>query len=157
MEHNQYAAQERGALDAPNVLLAGFPRKESDYMASALRQMAWNSIALSKEEEIEAVFTTQRFDITFIDAEHIEVYAPHFIQRLRKACGPSSDTTIIAVDSSDFVGFKDQLVQSGADLVVPKPTNPKRYLINFTRAAAHRLQITCTPRPTFTEFPAVGI
>ena len=140
MEQNQCAPQHRGTSDTPNVLLAGFPNAEAESIVAALDQMGWASTVLGNEAEIEAAFTTTRFDVTVIDAEHLEVFAPHFIARLRGMQGPSSDATILAVDNSTFAGFKEQLGQAGADLVVHKPTDPKMYMINFTRAATYRLQ-----------------
>lgn len=140
MEKNQFAPQPRGNSEIPRVLLAGFPNGETESIVAALDQMGWASTALWKEAEIEATFAATRFDVTVIDAEHLEVFAPHFIARLRSTQGPSSESTILAVDNSVFAGFKEQLDQAGADLVVPKPSDPKMYIINFTRAATFRLQ-----------------
>jgi len=140
MEHDQSAPSHRGTSDTPRVLLAGFPKAEADTIAVALEQMGWAATALRKEADIEASFAAIRFDITVIDAEHLEVFAPPFIARLRSLQGSSSDATILAVDNSGFAGFKDQLAQAGADLVVPKPSDPKMYMINFTLAATCRLQ-----------------
>ena len=124
----------------PKVLLAGFLNNEADSISSALDGMGWSATVLSKETHIEAAFAAERFDVTVIDTEHLEVFAPRFIVRLRAVGGPSSDTTILAVDNTIFAGFKEQLAQAGADLVVPKPSDPKMYMINFTRAATFRLQ-----------------
>ncbi|WP_299734032.1 hypothetical protein [uncultured Tateyamaria sp.] len=125
MEQNQCAPQHRSTSDTPSVLLAGFPNDEAERVVAALEQMGWASIVLNNELDIEVAFGTMRFDITVIDAEHLEVFAPHFIARLRGTQGPSSDATIIAVDNSAFAGFKEQLAEAGADLVVPKPSDPK--------------------------------
>ncbi len=140
MEQNQCTPRNRSPSVAPSVLLAGFPSDEVERIGAALDQMGWASTALGKEAEIQAAFTTTRFDVTVIDSEHLEVYAPHFIARLRGMQGPSSDATILAVHNSVFAGFKDQLSQAGADLVVPKPSDPRMYMINFIRAATYRLQ-----------------
>ena len=140
MEQNQCAPQHRGTSDTPSVLLAGFPNAEAASIVAALDQMGWASTVLHKEAEIDAAFATTRFDVTVIDTNHLEVFAPHFIARLRGTPGPSSDATILAVDNAAFAGFTEQLNRAGADLVVPKPSDPKMYMINFTRAATHRLQ-----------------
>lgn len=140
MEQYQCTPPNSGTSATPIVLLAGFPIDEAECLVDALDQMGWAAIVLRKEAEIEAAFATTRFDVTVIDAEYLEVFAPHFIARLRGMEGPSSDATILAVDNSIFEGFKEQLVRAGADLVVPKPSDPKMYMINFTRAATHRLQ-----------------
>lgn len=140
MEQNLSTPQHGGTSNSPHVLLAGFKSEEAETIAAALRQMDWLSTILLNEAEITAAFATKRFDVTVIDAEHLEVFAPHLVARLRGTQGPSSDATILVVDHSVFVGFQDQLTQAGADLVVPKPPDPKMYLINFTRAATFRLQ-----------------
>ena len=129
-----------GQPDQPKVLLAGFPNDEADSIASAFGAMGWGSTVLSKEADIEAAFATERFDVTVIDTEHLEVFAPHFIRRLRTGGGPSSDATILAVDNTIYAGFKEQLAKAGADLIVPKPSDPKMFMINFLRAATFRLQ-----------------
>ena len=140
MEPKQWAPQHLGMSDAPHVLLAGFPSDEADSIIAALNQMGWFSTALEKEAEIEAAFSATRFDLTVIDAEHLEVFAPVFIARLRDKQGPSSDTAILAVDNSPFAGFKDQLIEAGADLIARKPADAEMYLFKFARAVTTRLQ-----------------
>ena len=140
MKQKQFKPQNRVVSNAPSVLLAGFMQDEAKSIADALAKMEWKSTALTNEAEIESAFTEQRFDVTVIDAEKLEVFAPHFIGRLRGIASPSSDATILAVDNTAYEGFKEQLMQAGADLVVPKPSDPKMYILNFTRAATLRLQ-----------------
>ncbi len=140
MEHLQRLPLDPGVPEMARVLLAGFPTEEAKSISTALDQLGCETICLYKEADVEASFVAQRFDVTFIDAEHFEVFAPHFITRLRGNGSPSSDATIIVVDNSMFSGFGDQLAQSGADLVVPKLSDPKMYMVNFTRAATVRLR-----------------
>ncbi len=140
MEQNELKPQYRVASNAPSVLLAGFVQDEAKSIADALAKMEWKSTALTDVDEIERAFTEQRFDVTVIDAENLEVFAPHFIARLRSTEGHSLEAPMLAVDSSAFEGLKEQLMQAGADLVVHKPSDPKMYILNFTRAATLRLQ-----------------
>lgn len=140
MEQKSIAAQQRGTSDAPTVLLAGFLPEEAESITTALNQMDWLSTCLVKEAEIEVAFGLKRFDVTVIDEEHLDAAVPDLIARLRATQGPSSDATILVVSNNLCVGFKDQMAHSGADLVVQKPSDPKMYMINFTRAATFRLK-----------------
>ncbi|MEM9435153.1 MAG: hypothetical protein AAGA12_14640 [Pseudomonadota bacterium] len=140
MEQDQSNPVKRSATNVPSVLLAGFQSKEAENISLVLAQMGWEATSLSKEAEIESAFAAQRFDITVVDADHLEVFAPHFIARLRDSRGRSADATILAVGHSMLDGLKDQLMQSGANLVIPKPSDPRAYIVSFTRAATLRVQ-----------------
>jgi len=140
METELYASSLAGHSEAPSVLLAGFVESEADEISMALNKVGWNTISLQTISKIEQVFFEHRFDVTVVDAEHIEGAAESLIERLRNAKGLSSGATIVAVVNSLLQGLEAQLLQSGVDLVVPRPNDPKLYIIKFTRAATLRLR-----------------
>ena len=140
MEQKLRVSSARGRSDAPWVLLAGFLPDEADEISLAFKKMGWDTLNLRKEAEIEQAFFAHRFDVTAIDAENLEVSAPHLIERLRRARGLSSDATIVAVETCVLGEIQEQLMRSGADLVISRPRDPKLYMINFTRAATLRIQ-----------------
>ncbi|MEM6565174.1 MAG: response regulator [Pseudomonadota bacterium] len=139
-DQNQCIFQMSESAAAPTVLLAGFTSDDANSISHALGNIGWISIHLTNASEIERASLSNRFDVIVVDAEKLEVYAPHFIARLRNTPGPSSSTTILAVTFFFLEGFQAQLVQSGADLVIAKPSDPKLYVVNVTRAATQRLQ-----------------
>ena len=101
MAYTKSAPRKHQSADSPTVLFAGVPGRKADTIVAAFRQMGWAVMALSDQDEIEAI----------------------------------------------FAGFKDQLLKSVADCVLPKPADPKPYLINSTLAETCRLQNSAPPLP----------
>lgn len=151
MEQDQPAHQYRVPSQPQKVLLAGFINDDAGIIAAALEQLGWPSIALNKEAEMDVALATQSFALILIDSHHIEIFAPHFIARIRQAQGLSSEASIIVVDNSGYANFKDSLAQSGANFVIDKRSSSSKCIMDVAQAELVRLQDNRTAANTAAE------
>lgn len=105
--------------ECPQVLAVGFPPSVVEEILEEFGARGYNVVTASNAEQAETLFVTIYFDVTMIDVEHIDVFAPHLIHALRQSTGPSRTTEIIAIDKFAFAELKSQLMRSGGNQIVP--------------------------------------
>lgn len=133
--------------NAVKVLLAGFAEDEVLKASRLLSSVGWDVVSFGDHEEAIAALNSDWFDLTLVDIDNIDIFAPLFIARLRNGTGASRQCTILAIHEFVTEELTNQLLLAGADQILRKPSDPMTYVALLMRLSTQRLKTLAVTVP----------
>ncbi len=104
-----------------NLLVADDNPITLDFLASALRQLGWQVVAVADGSEAVALAANEHFDVLLLDARMPILAGPATLARIRAEQGKSAHAPALATTASTDRDTHDALLAAGFDTVLPKP------------------------------------
>ncbi len=102
-------------------MLLGFSTKNNVLLYRPFAELDWNVLPERDVAAAVGYVSKLKFDLIVIDLDNVTLYPPDLIKKIRFRESEDSECKIVALGRYILPEFGNQILRSGADLVLPSP------------------------------------